>query len=147
MEITGLTMEDLEGTAALLKAHCSELPWDETALFTYLMREDALLYAAREDGRVIGFAGLLMAPPEADILDVTVLPEFRRTGVGSALLETLFQNAEAQGVNTVYLEVRAGNGPAKALYRKKGFTQIGLRKQYYSDPVEDALIMEKKWDR
>ena len=143
MQITELTMEDLESAAALLKKYCSELPWDETALFTYLMREDALLYAAREGERLIGFAGLLMAPPEADILDVTVLPEYRRRGVACALLKTLFENAKAHGVDTIFLEVRAGNEPAKALYRKLGFQEAGIRKSYYTNPLEDAVVMRR----
>ena len=144
MQISELTMEDLESAAALLEAYCSELPWDETALFTYLMREDALLYAAREGEQLIGFTGLLMAPPEADILDVTVQPEFRRQGVASTLLETLFENAKTRGVDTIFLEVRAGNEPAKALYRKMDFREAGIRKGYYTDPAEDAVVMQRQ---
>ena len=128
---------------AVLEAADSTAPWDETSLFTYFLRDDSLLIVGTENEKIVGFAGLLMAPPESDILDITVDHNRRNLGYGTMLLRTLLQMAAEKGITTSFLEVRTGNGPARHLYEKLGFTETGIRKNYYSDPAEDAVSMRR----
>ncbi len=90
---------------------------------------------------VIGFAGMWMMTDEAHIATIAVDPAWRRRGVGERMLRTLLREAAARHASTVTLEVRVSNLGAQALYQKYGFEVVGLRKAYYQDNREDALIM------
>lgn len=148
MRIREMTMDDISAVAEMERNN-SQTPWDENSLFTYFMRDDTVLVVAEdfcescapeEAHPVIGFCGLICAPPEADVLDITVDLASRNRGTGTALLDAAIQSAHGtRGVDTVYLEVRVSNAPARHLYEKLGFKQTGLRKRYYTDPVEDAI--------
>ncbi len=128
-------------------------PWDQNALFTYFLRDDTILLVADEndalptdeeyDPQIVGFIGLIMMAPESDILDITVLPQKRNAGIGARLMRELFDRAKEIGVTTTYLEVRVSNSPARHLYEKMGFQETGLRKNYYTDPIEDAITMAR----
>ncbi|MEE3420244.1 MAG: ribosomal protein S18-alanine N-acetyltransferase [Lachnospiraceae bacterium] len=142
-----MDMDDIPEVAAMEQVYSGN-PWDETSLFTYFMRDDTILLIAEEEAPlekekvITGFMGLIMMPPEAEILEITVLPECRNKGVGRALMTEVFRRAEDDhGVNKVYLEVRTSNAPARHLYTKMGFVEMGLRKNYYTDPTEDAITM------
>jgi len=78
---------------------------------------------------------------ELHINNVAVRPEFRRRGIGAALLESVIQEARRRKANTAFLEVRSGNYTAQALYQKCGFRAIAQRANYYSEPREDAVVM------
>ena len=77
-------------------------------------------------------------------MNLAVAPEWRRQGVAQALLTDLLAALRARGIRSLTLEVRASNRPARSLYEKNGFFQAGLRKNYYFQPVEDALILRKE---
>lgn len=141
MTIREMTMDDIEEIAALETAN-SLTPWNETSLFTYFLRDDTLLAVGEENDKIIGFAALMMAPPEADILDITIDSEFRRHGYGAELLSSLMEMAKNRGTDTIFLEVRVSNTPARRLYEKLGFTETGIRKNYYTDPSEDGISMK-----
>lgn len=149
--IREMIVDDIEAAAALLARYSSETPWTGADLLTYYMRDDALFLVIEEkSGRadvsepaVIGFAGLLLSPPEADILDITIAEGFRNMGFGRRLLEELLEDGEERGVSIFHLEVRVGNAPARHLYEKLGFREAGLRKNYYTDPTEDAVTMNR----
>jgi ribosomal-protein-alanine N-acetyltransferase len=153
MQIRSLELGDIAAVAKMEAAYSGN-PWSDRALFTYFVRDDTILLVADEnddkpndqdwDPRVVGFMGLIMTAPESDILDITVLPDRRNAGIGRALMVEMFRRAEAAGVHTTYLEVRVSNAPARHLYQKMGFQQIGFRKGYYSDPEEDAIVMAKR---
>jgi ribosomal-protein-alanine N-acetyltransferase len=81
---------------------------------------------------------------EGHITNIAVHPEFRRSGVGSALMEALLAEAENRGIAALTLEVRESNHCARSLYRKYGFEDGGMRKAYYADNNEDAVIMWKR---
>ncbi len=98
-------------------------------------------FAAVRDGCLIGFGGYSIAADQADIIDVAVAPTARRCGIGRMLMEYLLTDAAAHGARDVFLEVRAGNTPAVALYTLLGFTACGVRKNYYANPREDAVLM------
>lgn len=92
---------------------------------------------------VYGYVGLVMVPYESDITNITVSGECRRQGIATALLKELFRRCPEKGVTVIHLEVRQSNTSAMALYEKLGFTVDGRRKNYYTAPTEDAILMTK----
>lgn len=144
MNVREMTMFDLDQVMVIENENFS-VPWTETGFFTYLMREDALfLVAEDEDENVVGYCGVIMAIDEGDITNVSVKKELQGQGIGKALLQELIQQTVSRGVHTLFLEVRESNAGALALYEKQGFTRMGVRKNYYSDPVEDGITMSRK---
>ncbi len=139
-EIRVLTREDTGAVRAL-----------ENAVFTDAYREDAvrdsilasyaLCFGYFEGGVLSGYLLGTAVPPEAEILRVGVAPAERRRGVADALVSAFLSDAGKSGVTRVYLEVRTDNDPAVRLYRKNGFRDLSRRKNYYRDPVADALVM------
>lgn len=126
-----------------IEAEVYPRPWtlglylDELAL-----PEDRRIYlVARSGGHVVGHAGLMFAADDGHVTTVAVDPRWQRRGIGARLLVVLFREARARGATDLTLEVRAGNEPAQALYRRFGFAEAGIRKGYYSETGEDAVIM------
>lgn len=118
-------------------------PWTREGFFTYLTHKDAMFLVVEEKGEILAYCGLLMVLDEGDITNVAVRPDRQREGIGHFLMDSLIRLAEEQGVTTIHLEVRVGNDTAIRLYERMGFTRDGIRKQYYTDPVEDALLMTR----
>ena len=129
---------------AQLEALCFSDPWSERSVASELKNPLALWLVAEEDGVVAGYIGSQTVPPESDVMNVAVYPQFRRRGIAEALVLALCQELAKAGNESLTLEVRASNAPAIALYEKLGFTQVGLRKNYYRNPREDALILRKE---
>ena len=96
---------------------------------------------------IAGYIGVQEIVGEAYITNVAVSEKFRRRGIAEKLLEEAERGAIKRGCVLITLEVRASNDPAKALYKKRGFKEVGTRKNFYSDPCEDAEIMTKFFDR
>ena len=138
-EIRILKSEDLEQIAEIEKL-CFGEPWSENSL-ELLLRDGNFGVAAIEEGRVVGYVGVISAPPEGEITNVATHPDFRRRGVGEGILEALKREAEDRGIESLYLEVRRSNSPARGLYEKMGFAVIGERKGFYKNPKEDAVLM------
>lgn len=133
---------------AALEAASFSAPWDEASIRAELDNPLALwLAAVAEDGTVLGYVGSQSCFEEADILNVCVAPEARRRGVAEALMRELEARLAPKGVERISLEVRASNLPAIRLYEKLGYVQVGLRKNYYVKPREDALILQKTLER
>ena len=108
---------------------------DDTALRYYLVAE--------QDGKVVGSAGLLTVGETAQILTVGVLPAARRQGVGERLVQALVAEAGRRRATEVLLEVRIDNDPARRLYAKLGFAEIGIRRGYYDMGRVDAVVMRR----
>ena len=138
-EIRILKSEDLEQIAEIEKL-CFGEPWSENSL-ELLLRDGNFGVAAIEEGRVVGYVGVISAPPEGEITNVATHPDFRRRGVGEGILEALKREAGDRGIESLYLEVRRSNSPARGLYEKMGFAVIGERKGFYKNPKEDAVLM------
>jgi ribosomal-protein-alanine N-acetyltransferase len=96
---------------------------------------------ARLGGRLVGYGGLMFVVDEAHVTTLSVQPDQQGQGIGTQLLAHLVQEALARGTRALTLEVRASNEPAKALYRRFGFAPAGIRRNYYAEVGEDALIM------
>lgn len=95
-------------------------------------------------GRIVGFAGIMLIADEAELLNIAVAPSFRGRKIGQALLEKMIALAKEKGIKRMLLEVRESNTSAMSLYCKNQFVKLGERKNYYSHPRENAIIMERK---
>ncbi|MEV7967744.1 ribosomal protein S18-alanine N-acetyltransferase [Sphaerisporangium sp. NPDC088356] len=95
------------------------------------------------DGRIVGYAGLAAAGDQADVQTIAVSAAMQRAGVGSAMLRELLTEAERRGATAVFLEVRADNPPAQAMYERFGFERVGLRRDYYDDGTDAIMMMRK----
>ena len=126
---------------------CFSDPWSRRLLSELLENEAAATLAAvGEDGAVLGYAGIQVVLDEGYIANIAVDPKWRRQGLAGELLEVYCRFAQAH-LAFLTLEVRASNEAAIALYVKHGFVQAGVRKNYYQDPKEDALIMTREFHR
>ena len=128
---------------AELEKLCFPDPWSEKSIASELSNKLALWLVAEEDGWVAGYIGSQTVPDESDMMNVAVHPDYRRRGIAEALVVALCDALREQGSVSLTLEVRASNEPAKALYQKLGFEQVGRRPNYYRNPKEDALILRK----
>ena len=139
--IRPMKAEDLPAVSAIEEASFS-LPWSAEEIERSFRLANYRFFIAEEDGAVVGYAGILRCLDEADLTKVAVTECFRRRGIASALIDTVFQYAEEEELECLFLEVRSSNFPARALYEKAGFVQVGLRKDYYENPREDAILMK-----
>lgn len=132
---------------AALERECFSTPWSEAMLTEVLFDAQAsFIVAESEDGGVLGYAGLHVVLDEGYIDNVAVEPAARRHGVADELLDVFCRFGQAH-LAFLTLEVRASNAPAIALYRKHGFEEAGRRKNYYTKPTEDAVIMTRCFPR
>ena len=143
-EIRPMSENDLEASAEL-EAMCFSTPWSLQAFKDSLDKPDIYLFHVAYLGdELVAQAGLIMSFDEADVVNVAVKPEYRKRGIASGLLNELMRAGSERGVKDYTLEVRAGNHGAIALYENLGFKTEGIRKDFYREPVEDALIMWKR---
>ncbi len=124
---------------AALERVCIHEPWSLEGFVSETKKPDGYVLAALDkQAQVLGFVTAYRVLDETEITNVAVSPEHRRQGIAGMLLEDLFA---LTGETDVYLEVRISNAPAMALYTKYGFVQVGLRKRFYKNPTEDAVLM------
>jgi len=128
-----------------LERQCFAVPWSkESLLYDVAENRLAVYFVAQWKEHIIGYAGVWCIVDEGHITNVAVSPKHRRKQVGTALMETLIRETEKEGITCHTLEVRAGNEAALRLYRKLGFEALGVRKGYYEDNGEDAVIMWRR---
>ncbi len=127
-------LEELEGL-------CFSVPWTRQMLQSQLPDGQHVFIVAEEGGQVLGYVGMMFVLDEGYIANVAVDPAARRRGIGRALIAELLKRAKALDLSFVTLEVRQSNAPAIALYAGFGFAPVGLRKNYYDSPKENALLM------
>lgn len=138
-----MEIDDLEQVMPIENENFSK-PWTETGYFTYLIRNDAMFLVAEIKGQIVGYCGVLLVIDEGDITNVSVAKSMQGKGIGKKLIEELILKTKKEGVTTLHLEVRPSNEVAIALYKRAGFEEVGLRKNYYEDPTEDALLMTRR---
>ncbi|WP_123053318.1 ribosomal protein S18-alanine N-acetyltransferase [Clostridium sp. JN-1] len=120
-------------------------PWSRKSFEIELESNSFSRYiVAKKDGIIIGYAGMWIILDESHITNIAVHPDYRGISAGSALLESLIELSKSESVNSMTLEVRKSNLIAQKLYHKYGFIEEGLRKGYYQDNKEDAIIMWKR---
>lgn len=135
-----MTAAHLDGVCAIENA-CFAHPWSRQSIEAELDNETSLFYVAVEDGQVVGYIGMSFVLDEGYIYNVAVKADCRKNGVGSALIQTLVTHCRKNNFAFLTLEVRESNAPARSLYEKFGFIKVGERKNYYSDPTENAVLM------
>ena len=126
----------------LMEQQCFSVPWTRAQLAAQ-MSDSMYIFLAAEDesGRAVGYVGLMYVLDEGYISNVAVSPSRRREGIADMLLTELYARAKAKKLSFLTLEVRESNAPAQSLYKKHGYTEVGMRKGYYSLPKEDAVLM------
>lgn len=136
---------DLDQVAALELALFGEEAWTRQMLADELAQQPASRHylVAVQEGEIAGYAGLLGAGWQADVLTLAVATDHWGRGIGSALLEALLNEAARRGCTEVFLEVRTDNNRAQRLYRRYDFTEIGIRRGYYQPSGADALVMRR----
>ena len=139
--IEDMTVDDIDGVQDVERASFP-VPWPANAFRHELTQnKNARYIVAREDDRVVGYAGLWLSLDEAHITTFAVHPDRRRRKVGERMLLRVFEVATELSAEWLTLEVRASNVGAQRLYEKYGFRAAGIRRRYYSDNNEDAIIM------
>lgn len=129
---------------AALERVCFSDPWPEAAIEPELANELSLWLVAVQGETLLGYVGSQTVLGESDMMNLAVSPEHRRQGIARSLVRALCAALLEKGSRALTLEVRAGNESAIALYASEGFAQIGIRKNYYFHPKEDALILRKE---
>ena len=131
----------LEAVEAL-EQRCFSMPWTREMLMTQFPDDGHVFLAAEgENGELLGYVGMMNVLDEGYISNVAVDPDHWRQGIGDKLISALLERAALRELRFVTLEVREHNEAAIALYRKHGFEAVGLRKNYYEAPAENALLM------
>ena len=140
MRIREMEIDDLEQVMPIEEALFA-VPWTANGFFSFLLRNDSVFLVAEEDGEILGYCGAILVFDQGDIVNVGVRADRQRQGIARRLLDALFKIAGEKGVTSLYLEVRVSNQAAIALYEGLGFQRLGVRKDYYEEPKEDAVVM------
>ena len=133
-------LSDIPAVAALERAEFPDGA-DEGMLARLWETDGGVILIAEEGGNLLGYVWARFVLDEGDIGNVAVAPDSRRRGIGAALLKALFAESERRGAAVLQLEVRESNAPAIALYTGAGFVPVGKRKNFYSNPAENAVLM------
>ena len=145
MIITDMKPQHVAQVAELEKICFGTEAWSEKSVASELDNPLSFWLVADDNGRVAGYVGSQTVMDETDMMNVAVHPDYRKQGIATTLIVGLVEELRKKGSHCLTLEVRASNENAISLYRKLDFQQIGLRKNYYHNPKEDALILRKEW--
>lgn len=144
-QLTIRPMEEGDSEAvSRLFAVCFSDPWSKESIEQNLQDAASRNLVAVQGEEILGYIGILAVLDEADITNVAVSPKCRRQGIGQKLLTQLLVSCREEGIRHIFLEVRRSNEAALGLYRRAGFQEIGVRKAYYSNPKEDAILMSRE---
>lgn len=136
-----MTVEDLDDVIEV-EVNSFATPWSRDAFYNELTKNQFAHYLVAEvDEKVVGYCGVWIIVDEAHITNIALLPDYRGLKLGEALMGRIMEIARDLGALRITLEVRVSNERAQNLYRKFGFEEGALRKQYYTDNMEDALVM------
>ena len=144
MTIVSMTSAHVAQIAELEK-RCFNDPWSENSIASELNNRLSCWLVALEGDVVIGYVGSQTVLGETDVMNIAVHPDYRNQGVAKNLIQTLMDTLSGQGSHSLMLEVRQSNEPARNLYASLGFETVGIRKNYYRNPKENALILRKEW--
>jgi len=125
-----------------IEEECYPRPWSATLFLSELAQRSSRRYMVATIGPlVVGYCGLMVVGDDGHITTLTVDPAWHRRGIGTVLLLDQARTAPSHGVRHLTLEVRASNTPAQVLYRRFGFAPVGVRRNYYAETGEDAIVM------
>lgn len=118
-------------------------PWSEQSITDSFNAKANYFFVAEDNQIIVGYIGLTVSVDEGYILNVAVLPQYRGKGIGDRLVKNTVDFGNSLGLKLLTLEVRPSNISAVNLYQKYSFKEVGIRKNYYSNPQEDALLLTK----
>ena len=121
--------------------------WSEEAVRSLLISEFSYSFVAVRDGVTVGYFLGSCIVPEGEVFRIAVAPEYRRRGIGYRLLSEVIRRGRADGLELFFLEVRSQNEAARMLYQSLGFTEDGVRRGYYKNPGDDAILMHLELTR
>ncbi|MDO4941314.1 MAG: ribosomal protein S18-alanine N-acetyltransferase [Lachnospiraceae bacterium] len=132
------------GLLAQMDQCCFSDNWKKEDWSSFLSMSQYDCCIAEEDNMSRGFLLTSTAADEGEVLKIGVLPDFRKNNLGILMLNKAFEEWKTAGVRSVFLEVRESNQPAQGLYKKQGFEKAGIRKNYYKNPAEHAVVYVRK---
>ena len=139
-----LTVADLEGTAEIEKLCFGAHAWSQSSLELLTKEGIGVGMVCRRDGKVVAYGGMLCVVDEGQITNIATHPDYRRQGYGAAVVEALKKHAKNNRLDVITLEVRESNAAAIKLYTEHGFKVDGKRKDFYTKPTENAVLMSCK---
>ena len=143
IEILKMTTEHIKDVHKI-EEDCFSIPWSEKAFYDEVTKNKMSIYIiAKEDNKIIGYGGMWHVINEGHITNIAVKKEYRQKGVGSKIVNALIDIAKEKEMIGITLEVRKSNLVAQDIYKKYGFIMEGIRKEYYDDNKEDAIVMWK----
>lgn len=136
-----MTLDDIDDVMNIEEASFPN-PWSKTAFYNEIVNNQFATYLILEaEGEPVGYCGIWVIIDEAHVTNIAIIPRFRGKKYGDALMKKAMEQARIMGAKTMTLEVRVSNEVAQKLYRKYGFENGGIRRNYYTDNGEDALVM------
>ncbi len=142
-EMRRMRLEDLEPVYQI-EVDSFTMPWSRDALTEEIaLIPGARMYVATIEGKVVGYGGFRQVADEAQVTNIAVAHDWRGRGVGHALMNQMLEDCPKMGITSISLEVRISNKGAIHLYEKKGFKAAGIRRGFYEQPREDAIVMVK----
>ena len=132
---------------AAIEKECFSEPWSQNSVNEFICGNGNTILCAFYNNRLCGYVSKTQVLDEIQIANVAVSEEFRRQGIASILIETIINKSISQNVSFITLDVRKSNIAAIKLYEKHGFNPEGIRKNYYKNPSEDAIIMNRYLDK
>lgn len=134
------SLEDIDDILAI-EVEAMSTPWTYSSYKEAIDSDHAFIVVATEENTIAAFAVFYLTVPEAELPDIVVERGHRGQGLGRLLMDYSLSQLKSKGVDTLFLEVRESNVAARSLYTRVGFEEIGKRKYFYSDPLEDAICM------
>ena len=138
VEISNMTLNDLNDIKDILTSDFDDF-WTYSILESELKSSNSYYLVAKDNKKIVGFAGIKISLPDSDIMNIVVNKNYRHLKIGSYLLKNLIILANSLNVSSIFLEVNESNFPAISLYKKFNFKEIGFRKNYYKN--NNAIIM------
>ena len=142
LDARSMRSEDLDEILSIEQVSFAT-PWSRNMFLKEISNPNAIPVVFVQDGSIVGYICFWLVMDEAHLMNISIHPNRRGKGLGTAALRYLDKTCKKHGLNKIVLEVGRRNAPARSLYKKSGFQTVGFRKGYYSDVKDDALIMEK----
>lgn len=134
---------DLCRDIGVIEKECFSVPWTSRSIESQIMTDGSICVLIRDDrsdNRPVGYICGQSVSDECELYRIAVLPAYRKQGIADRLMSYFLDKCRENGIKNVFLEVRCDNEPAKHLYGKHGFCEVGRRRNYYTEPICDALI-------
>ena len=137
-----ITEEDIPQISKMEEKYFSQ-SWSEESIKSYIDKGLVLFIVAKAENKVVGYAATLCVLDEANLVSIAVDEDFRQMKIATEILDIVYEELKNNEIKSINLEVRESNEAARKLYEKEGFKEIGLRKNFYERPKEDAILLER----